>query len=199
MHRHLTYPSRPVWCPWKQLGEIFAHYNHLSGFPHIRILTMRRSESLPTCLGLTMTRCSLFIIPPLNFLCLLNPYSIRQPSRLEGLSRTVRNYVPTSISIAVPSASPSPPRVSLPISFGRFMSPTHQSAPLDGMGTDRRQSWGMETGATSLDEVLTLDHQTGQTSAQRSDLPRYPGSDDSECITWARWDALLPDGGGPTM
>ncbi|KAH9984189.1 hypothetical protein BJV77DRAFT_1072315 [Russula vinacea] len=128
-----------------------------------------------------------------------SPILSKQPSRLEGLSRTVRNYVPTSISIAVPSASPSPPRVSLPISFGRFMSPTHQSAPLDGMGTDRRQSWGMETGATSLEEVLTLDHQTGQTSAQRSDLPRYPGSDDSECITWARWDALFPDGGGPTM
>jgi hypothetical protein len=112
----------------------------------------------------------------------------------------VRNYVPTSISIAIPSASPSPPRVSLPISFGRFMSPTHPSAPLEGTGVDRRRSWGMEAGAKTLDEVLTLDqHQSSRTSAQRSDLPRYPGSDDSEYINWARWDALLPIGGGPAM
>lgn len=128
----------------------------------------------------------------------LNPYLIRQPSRLEGLSRTVRNYVPTSISIAVPSASPSPPRVSLPVSFGRFMSPTQPSAPLDATGTDRR-SWGIEVDAKTLDEVLSLnEHDASQAGAQRSDLPRYPGSDDSEYITWARWDALLPSG-GPTM
>lgn len=136
---------------------------------------------------------------PLDFLVhiKINPSLIRQPSRLEGLSRTVRNYVPTSISIAIPSASPSPPRVSLPVSFGRFMSPTHSPAPLDGTGTDLR---GLGVGAKTLDEVLTLDqHQTSPASAQRPDLPRYPGSDDSEYITWARWDTLLPVGGGPTM
>ncbi|KAG6373946.1 hypothetical protein JVT61DRAFT_6110 [Boletus reticuloceps] len=46
---------------------------------------------------------------------------------LENFSRTVRNYVPTSIP--VPTAAPSPPRVSMPISFGNFMghSPTHSS------------------------------------------------------------------------
>ena len=157
-------------------------------------------ECFPTCSRMAMTRRSLFIIPPLDFLmpAKLNPYSIRQPSRLEGLSRTVRNYVPTSISIAIPSASPSPPRVSLPVSFGRFMSPTHPSTPLDTTGTDRR-SWGIEVDAKTSDEVLTLDeHETSQAGAQRSDLPRYPGSDDSEYITWARWDVLLPSG-GPTM
>jgi len=112
----------------------------------------------------------------------------------------VQNYVPTSISIVIPSASPSPPRVSLPISFGHFMSHSHPTAPLDGTGTDRRRSWGMEVGAKTLDDVLTLDqHQTGQVSSQQSDLSRYPGSDDSEHITWARWDNLLPSGGGPTM
>jgi len=119
----------------------------------------------------------------------------RQPSRLEGFSRAVRNYVPTSISIAIPSASPSPPRVSLPISFGRFMSPAHTSN--DTPGVDRRRSWGAETGAKTLDEVLTLDqHQISEGSARRSDIPRYPGSDDSEYITWARWDALLTKGTG---
>jgi len=112
----------------------------------------------------------------------------------------VRDYVPTSISIAVPSASPSPPRVSLPISFGHFMSPTHPTTPLDATGTDRRRRWGTEAGATTLDHLLALDkHQFGQASAQRSDLSRYPGSDDSEYITWARWDAFLPSGGGATM
>jgi hypothetical protein len=112
----------------------------------------------------------------------------------------VRNYVPTSISIAIPSASPSPPRVSLPISFGRFMSPTHPTASLDSTGTDRRRSWGVEAGAKTLDEVLTLDqHQTSQGRTQHSDLSHYPGSDNSENITWAQWDALDPCGGGPTM
>ena len=80
------------------------------------------------------------------------------------------------------------------------MSPTHPSPPLNGTGSDSRRSWGMEADAKTLDEVLALDqHQTDQAGAQRSDLPRYPGSDDSEYITWARWDALLPIGGGPTM
>ena len=79
------------------------------------------------------------------------------------------------------------------------MSPTHPTT-LDGTGNDRRRSWGMEAGAETLDEVLTLDqHHTRQVRAQRSDLSRYPGSDDSEYITWARWDALSPSGGGPAM
>lgn len=80
------------------------------------------------------------------------------------------------------------------------MSPTHSSASLDGTGTDRRRSWGTEAGAKTLDEVLTLDHdQTSQAGAQPSDLSRYPRSDDSEYITWARWDALPTSGGGPIM
>ena len=113
----------------------------------------------------------------------------------------MRTYVPTSISIAIPSVSPSPPRVSLPISFGRFMSPAHSAIPYDGpTTTDHRRSWGAESGAKTLDEVLALDqHLPGQASAQRSDLPRYPGSDDSEYITWARWDALRPMAAGPTL
>lgn len=80
------------------------------------------------------------------------------------------------------------------------MSPTHPTASLDGTGADRRRSWGLEAGAKTLDEVLTLDHdQACQTGAQISDLSRYPRSDDSEYITWARWDALPTSGGGSTM
>jgi hypothetical protein len=41
---------------------------------------MRRSEFFPTCLGLTMTRYSLFIIPPLNFLVLAKSIPIRSGS-----------------------------------------------------------------------------------------------------------------------
>ena len=79
------------------------------------------------------------------------------------------------------------------------MSPTHLTTSLDDTGADRRRSWGTEAGAKTLEEVLTLDqHQTGQARALRPDLSRYPGSDDSEYITWARWDALLPSGGGPS-
>lgn len=95
------------------------------------------------------------------------------------------------MSIAVPSASPSPPRVALPVSFGRFMSPARPSAQPDATGTDRRRSWGTEAGGRTLDEVLALDqNQPNQGGAQRSELPRYPGSDDSEHITWAKWDTL---------
>jgi hypothetical protein len=122
----------------------------------------------------------------------------RQPTRFEGLSRAVRNYVPTSISITVPSAAPSPPRVSLPVSFGRFMSPAHTAASPESVNrVDRRRSWGTEAGVKTLDEVLTLDqHQPSQGGVQRPDLPRYPGSDDSENIILARWDAFRPAGAG---
>jgi hypothetical protein len=78
------------------------------------------------------------------------------------------------------------------------MSPTHPStSSSDVTGVDRRRSWGAETGTETLDEVLSLEqHQLSQGSVQRSDVPRYPGSDDSEYITWARWDALLSKGAG---
>ena len=75
------------------------------------------------------------------------------------------------------------------------MSPGHTSK--DAPEIDRRRSWGAETGAKTLDEVLTLDqHQISEDSAPRLDIPRYPGSDDTESITWARWDALLAKGVG---
>ena len=75
------------------------------------------------------------------------------------------------------------------------MSPAHTSN--DAPGVDRRRSWGAETGAKTLDEVLALDqHQMGEGSARHSEIPRYPGSDDSEYITWARWDTLLTNHAG---
>lgn len=43
-------------------------------------------------------------------------------STFHSLTRTLRSYVPSSIHIPVPSAAPSPPLVSRPVSFGRFSS-----------------------------------------------------------------------------
>ena len=77
------------------------------------------------------------------------------------------------------------------------MSPARPFATPDVTRTDHRRSWGTEAGGRTLDEVLALDQsQTNQSSTQRSDLPRYPGSDDSERITWARWDTLRLAGAG---
>ncbi|KAI0666055.1 hypothetical protein C8Q78DRAFT_1060998 [Trametes maxima] len=50
-----------------------------------------------------------------------SPVLAREPTTLESFSRTIRGYVPSSIPI--PSAAPSPPRVSRPVSFGSFLSP----------------------------------------------------------------------------
>ncbi|KAI0352417.1 hypothetical protein OH77DRAFT_783988 [Trametes cingulata] len=46
----------------------------------------------------------------------------REPTTLESFSRTIRNYVPSSIPI--PTAGPTPPRVSRPVSFGSFLTPS---------------------------------------------------------------------------
>lgn len=63
------------------------------------------------------------------------------PSTFHSLTRTLRSYVPSSIHIPIPSAAPSPPLVSRPVSFGRFSSdsPTSESAlGLSGTGNAPR-------------------------------------------------------------
>ncbi|TFK32507.1 hypothetical protein BDQ12DRAFT_692387 [Crucibulum laeve] len=59
--------------------------------------------------------------------------SIPNIPSLSSLSRTLRTYVPSSIHIPVPTAAPSPPLVSRPVSFGRF------SAPVDGEDARARE------------------------------------------------------------
>ncbi|KAI0313811.1 hypothetical protein OF83DRAFT_1294179 [Amylostereum chailletii] len=120
-----------------------------------------------------------------------SPILAKQPTRFENISRTMHNYVPSSISIAIPSAALSPPRVSRPLSFGKFMTPAGNEVAADA-AIDRRRSWGAEAGSKTLDEVLSLEHET----ALSPGLVRYPSSDASERITWARWDVLHPVGGG---
>jgi hypothetical protein len=85
------------------------------------------------------------------------PYSYRSPPlspqrhsdspsspTLENLSRTIRDYVPSSIHIPVPTAGPSPPLVSRPIvSYAQFSgSPTttsaHQRSPSTPQLTHKR-------------------------------------------------------------
>ena len=52
--------------------------------------------------------------------------SFSEPSTLESFSRTIRGYVPSSIPI--PSVAPTPPRVSRPVSFGSFLTPSRASS-----------------------------------------------------------------------
>ncbi|KIM42507.1 hypothetical protein M413DRAFT_444245 [Hebeloma cylindrosporum] len=64
-------------------------------------------------------------------------------STLENLSRTIRDYVPSSIHIPIPTAGPSPPLVSRPIvSYAQFSgSPTtstHQRSPSTPQLTHKR-------------------------------------------------------------
>jgi hypothetical protein len=93
---------------------------------------------------------------------------------LESLSKTMRTYVTSSIR--VPSAAPSSPRVSRPVSFGSFMSPGGAA----GVAPDSM--------ATASDEGVR--HERG--------LTVYPTDmdDDGQTILWAKWDTLPRAGQG---
>ena len=132
-------------------------------------------------------------------------FSPREPTPLESFSRTIRNYVPSSIPI--PSAAPSPPRVSRPVSFGSFLSPsTHAvSPPTRAHDTDwkrrgsdassqadprrysqRRSDSGSDMPVFSLDDDIPED---GPPDEDRR-VTRYPGVGDTEEVLWAGWDTL---------
>lgn len=139
--------------------------------------------------------------------------SNREPTPLESFSRTIRNYVPSSIPI--PSAAPSPPRVSRPVSFGSFLSPsTHQvSSPPSRereqqdwkrRGSDASSSqasqadprrWSgqrrTESGAGDM-PVFSLDDDIPEEGPREDDrrVTRYPGVGDTEAVLWAGWDTL---------
>ncbi|KAI8984805.1 hypothetical protein BD414DRAFT_66054 [Trametes punicea] len=142
----------------------------------------------------------------------------REPTTLESFSRTIRNYVPSSIPI--PTAAPSPPRVSRPVSFGSFLTPstapTVRNHPASSEAPDSWKRRGSDT-STSADArerlswvgqhtyrgpdrdhdmpVFSLDDDVpddGTREAERR-TTRYPGVGDAEEILWAGWD-LLADG-----
>ncbi|KAI0751945.1 hypothetical protein C8Q80DRAFT_1269094 [Daedaleopsis nitida] len=142
--------------------------------------------------------------------CLHDPLIDREPTPLETFSRTIRNYVPSSIPI--PSAAPSPPRVSRPVSFGSFLSPaTHTLSPptraRDGDGDWKRrgsdassqadldrwpaQQRRSDSGSAGEMPVFSLDD-VPEDGPREGDgyVTRYPGVGDAEQVVWAGWDTL---------
>ncbi|KAI0084206.1 hypothetical protein BDY19DRAFT_997921 [Irpex rosettiformis] len=137
-----------------------------------------------------------------------SPILAREPSTLESFSRTIRSYVPSSIPI--PSASPTPPRVSRPVSFGSFLTPARVGAPATRVLSPQthRRSRGSEANADyrrhvtewrdqfAEDElhspVFNLDEDAQSTISQT----KYPSGDYGEDILWSRWDTLPIDDGG---
>jgi len=129
------------------------------------------------------------------------------PTMLENFSRTVRNYVPTSIP--VPTAAPSPPRVSLPVSFGNFMGANmrHSSPhswereslpgtpPSDRRRTRQSSSQPFSRARGSLvgsPEVkpAVLGSEDGDVIHGNHFLTGYPTAAEGDNVLWSRWDSL---------
>lgn len=122
-----------------------------------------------------------------------------QPTMLENFSRTVRNYVPTSIP--VPTAAPSPPRVSRPISFGSFMGAN--LGPSNSLATgrnipasDRHRRRATEYQPSSRVKEAPDGETTVFGSEDEGVLPEnlrltaYPTVGEGDTILWSRWDTL---------
>jgi hypothetical protein len=122
---------------------------------------------------------------------------------LEAFSRTVRNYVPTSIPI--PNAAPSPPRVSRPVSFGSFMISGSRSgnarlpADTDQSNTSQRRASrsGERAGGRGSDprasDVFVSDDEdevrgSGYGHVTIPEMATYPSPTHCDPILWARWD-----------
>lgn len=130
-----------------------------------------------------------------------------QPTMLENFSRAVRNYVPTSIP--VPTAAPSPPRVSMPVSFGNFMganmghSPPHswERESLTGSPSSERRrvrqssshpfprARGSLVGSPEV-QTATLGSEDGDFIRGNHLLTAYPTVAEGDNVLWSRWDSL---------
>lgn len=150
------------------------------------------------------------VLDECNIYCLLIGYCTpREPSTLESFSRTIRSYVPSSIPI--PSASPTPPRVSRPVSFGSFLTPSRVGTPATRVlspptparrsrGSDvhvdqRRHSteWRTQFAEDELHSpVFNLDEDAQSPVSQT----RYPSGDHGDDIMWSRWDTLPANDSG---
>ena len=106
---------------------------------------------------------------------------------LENFSRTVRNYVPSSIPI--PTAAPSPPRVSRPVSFGSFMTNTtgrtrlptgHSNASINAGGADVHEyGYGYGTRGSRQGRGPDYDYSVNRKNVDRDhDYGRVPWSRD---------------------
>ncbi|KAG2124997.1 hypothetical protein BD769DRAFT_1358492 [Suillus cothurnatus] len=127
---------------------------------------------------------------------------------LENFSRTVRNYVPTSIP--VPASAPSPPRVSKPVSFGSFMAPSwlfesdSTGKPLGAGLIGNQQTWRMKSGAqldsADVDEPAGFgseDEDCESSFSGDQPLTTYPTAAEGDSIMWSRWDTLIENGSRP--
>lgn len=150
-----------------------------------------------------------------------SPVLAREPTMLENFSRTVRNYVPTSIP--VPVSAPSPPRVSKPVSFGSFMAPPGASSlspgppgprtpivspttrkPLGAGLIGNQETWRMRSGAqldsAGVDEPAIFgseDEDCESSFSGDQPLTTYPTAAEGDSIMWSHWDTLVENGSGP--
>jgi hypothetical protein len=145
----------------------------------------------------------------------------RQPipqSPFHSLTRTLRSYVPSSIHIPIPSAAPSPPLVSRPVSFGRFSSDPGMNSGLElgfgdaprGRKPASRQEFERDyerEGAEGEDVYAYgygYGHQQPSTSGLARAMSQNPPPDfntnsstnaldksgGTDVIEWAKWDVL---------
>ncbi|KAF8125490.1 hypothetical protein EV363DRAFT_1225882 [Boletus edulis] len=147
---------------------------------------------------------ALSLSPPVFYGHTRSPVLTRPPTMLENFSRTVRNYVPTSIPVS--TAAPSPPRVSMPVSFGNFMghSPTHSSERESLTGTppsERRRvprssgqhfsrSRASVVGSPEV-QTSTLGSEDGEVIRANHLLTAYPTVAEGDTVLWSRWDSLV--------
>lgn len=112
----------------------------------------------------------------------------RESTTLENISRAIRNYVPNSISI--PSATPTPPLVSRPISVGR-MPNYSQGTAVSRISSNRSDTSPQQHIAIDLDnDLLGISSQGPHPPSDG--LTTYPGSvsEEDDQIIWSGWDAL---------
>ncbi|KAH7888262.1 hypothetical protein F5I97DRAFT_1926687 [Phlebopus sp. FC_14] len=142
-----------------------------------------------------------------------SPVLAREPTMLENFSRTVRSYVPTSIP--VPTAAPSPPRVSRPVSFGSFnvANPGITHTPSVGHnvrtspGSDEVSSRasghqpsirmkGTHSGSTGVESAL-FGSEDEDVQPENPRLTAYPTVGEGDTILWSRWDMLTQPNSKP--
>ncbi|KAG1733244.1 uncharacterized protein EDB91DRAFT_1149677 [Suillus paluster] len=218
----LDEPPDPTIQIQLDLPPVVALEDEISPIKHEGGLLLATPESRPS-----PVRSDVIKLPPIedNFTSqqvtlghTRSPVLAREPTMLETFSRTVRNYVPTSIP--VPASAPSPPRVSKPVSFGSFMAPPGPSSlsppgpkipivsptarkPL-GTGIDgNRSTWRMRTGgqldSADVNEpaIFGSEDEDSETTFSDQPLTTYPTAAEGDSIMWSRWDTLIENGSRP--
>lgn len=132
-----------------------------------------------------------------------------EPSTLESVSRTIRGYVPSSMSI--PSVAPTPPTVSRPVSFGSFLTPTRAGRRVsnadDGQwkrrGSDAstgvshaawEENQPLQAGQAQDEEVFNLDEDVTSEDRSRTLRPApatYPSTSRNESILTSAFGTII--------